>query len=47
MAALMGTFPIAVGFGAGSESRQPLGLTVVEGLIFSQTLTLYITPVYY
>ncbi len=47
MAALMGTLPIAIGFGSGAESRQPLGLAVVGGLIFSQTLTLYITPIYY
>ncbi|HKS82474.1 MAG TPA: efflux RND transporter permease subunit [Candidatus Acidoferrales bacterium] len=47
MAALMGTFPIAIGSGMGSDARRPLGLAVVGGLIFSQLVTLYLTPVFY
>jgi len=47
MAALFGAVPLAIGFGAGSELRQPLGIAIVGGLIVSQALTLFTTPVVY
>jgi multidrug efflux pump len=47
MAALLGALPLALGRGVGSEFRRPLGISIVGGLIFSQMLTLYTTPVMY